>query len=198
MTKQLSLHHPVTISFYDPLSEVHFSGAIMYLIKYLKLADIFTVANLSCGILSIIMSIERNFGLSALLLFIAVIFDVLDGKIAGLMHQRNSFGKQIDSMSDLVSFGVAPMLLFYALQTPAPWVSVLLLFFVTCGMLRLARYNVSEAQGFEGVPITVNGVLFPVLFLVYSKYPASLHAWPLIILIQGLLMISTLKMSRIF
>lgn len=170
----------------------------MFLIKYLKVADIFTVANLSCGILSIIMSIEGNFGLSALLLLIAVIFDILDGKVAGLMHQKNSFGKQIDSMSDLVSFGVAPMLLFYALQTPAPWVSVLLLFFVTCGMFRLARYNISEAQGFEGVPITVNGVLFPALFLIYSNFPASLVAWPFIIVIQGFLMISTVKVSRIF
>lgn len=170
----------------------------MYLIKYLKLADIFTVANLSCGILSIIMSIEGNFALSAILLFIAVIFDVLDGKVAGLMHQKNSFGKQIDSMSDLISFGVAPMFLFYALQTPAPWVSVLLLFFITCGMFRLARYNISEAQGFEGVPITVNGVLFPVLFLIYSNFPESLNVWPFIIVIQGLLMISTLKVLRIF
>ena len=170
----------------------------MYLIKYLKRADFFTVANLSCGIVSIIMSIEGNFVLSATLLFIAVIFDILDGKVAGLMHQKNSFGKQIDSMSDLISFGVAPMFLFYALQTPAPWVSVLLLFFITCGMFRLARYNVSEAQGFEGVPITVNGVLFPVLFLIYSNFPASLNIWPFIIVIQGLLMISTLKISRIF
>ncbi len=170
----------------------------MNILKQLKLADIFTIANLSCGILSIILSMEGNFKLSALLLFIAVIFDVLDGKIAGLMHQKNAFGKQIDSMSDLVSFGVAPMLLFYSLQTPGIGLSILLLFFVVCGMFRLARYNISESPGFEGVPITVNGLLFPVLYLIYSSYPASIHIWPLIILIQGLLMISTVKVSRIF
>ena len=88
----------------------------MNILKQLKFADFFTIANLSCGILSITMSMEGNFKLSALLLFIAVIFDVLDGKIAGLMHQKNLFGKQIDSMSDLVSFGIAPMLLFYSLK----------------------------------------------------------------------------------
>ena len=170
----------------------------MNIVKLLKLADVFTIANLSCGILSITMSMEGNFKLSALLLFMAVIFDVLDGKIAGLMHQKNLFGKQIDSMSDLVSFGVAPMLLFYSLKNPGILVSILLLFFIICGMLRLARYNISETPGFEGVPITVNGVLFPVLFLIYSNYPESLNFWPVIILIQGLLMVSTVKVSRIF
>lgn len=170
----------------------------MNILKLLKLADIFTIANLACGILSITMSMEGEFKLSASLLFMAVIFDVLDGKIAGLMHQKNIFGKQIDSMSDLVSFGVAPMLLFYSLRTPGLWVSILLLFFIVCGMLRLARYNISEAPGFEGVPITINGVLFPVLFVLYLNFPGSLNFWPAIILIQGLLMISSLKVSRIF
>jgi CDP-diacylglycerol--serine O-phosphatidyltransferase len=170
----------------------------MNILKLLKLADMFTIANLSCGILSITMSVEGNFDLSASLLFLAVIFDVLDGKIAGFLHQKNLFGKQIDSMSDLVSFGIAPMLLFYSLNTPDILVSILLVFFIVCGMLRLARYNVSEAPGFEGVPITVNGVLFPILFLIYSNNPVSLNFWPIIILIQSLLMISTVKVSRIF
>ncbi len=170
----------------------------MNILKLLKLADMFTIANLSCGILSITMSVEGNFDLSASLLFLAVIFDVLDGKIAGFLHQKNLFGKQIDSMSDLVSFGIAPMLLFYSLNTPDILVSILLVFFIVCGMLRLARYNVSEAPGFEGVPITVNGVLFPILFLIYSNNPVSLNFWPIIILIQSLLMISTVKISRIF
>ena len=114
------------------------------------------------------------------------------------MHQKNLFGKQIDSMADLVSFGVAPMLLFFSLKTPGILISILLLFFIVCGMLRLARYNISEGPGFEGVPITVNGVLFPILFLIYSNFPGSLKFWPIIILIQGLLMISTIKVSRIF
>lgn len=69
---------------------------------------------------------------------------------------------------------------------------------LSCDTFRLARYDVSEAQGFEGIPIMVNGVLFPVLFLIYSIFPESLNVWPFIIVIQGLLMVSTLKVSRIF
>ena len=170
----------------------------MQILSLMKLADIFTVANLFCGILSILLAIDGYFDLSALLLFLAVVFDVLDGKIAGLLHQKNLFGKQIDSMSDLVSFGVAPALLYYSMSSPGALGIAVSLFFVAFGMLRLARYNISEGTGFEGVPITVNGVLFPLLFLLVSGFPESLTYWPIIFLIQGFLMISTFKIARIF
>ena len=170
----------------------------MNMLSLMKIADIFTVGNLCCGVLSIFLAMDGLFDLSALLLFLAVVFDVLDGKIAGLMHQKNLFGKQIDSMSDLVSFGVAPALLFYSLSSPGILGIIVALFFVACGMLRLARYNISEEAGFEGVPITVNGVLFPLLFLLFSSYPDSLNYWPIIFLIQSVLMISTFKISRLF
>jgi len=127
-----------------------------------------------------------------------VVFDVLDGKIAGLMNQKNLFGKQLDSMSDLVSFGVAPALLFYSLSSPGILGIIVALFFVACGMLRLARYNISEEAGFEGIPITVNGVLFPLLFLLFSRFPESFNYWPIVFLIQSVLMISTFKISRLF
>ena len=170
----------------------------MNMLSLMKIADIFTVGNLCCGVLSIFLAIDGLFDLSALLLFLAVVFDVLDGKIAGLMNQKNLFGKQIDSMSDLVSFGVAPALLFYSLSSPGILGIIVVLFFVACGMLRLARYNISEESGFEGVPITVNGVLFPLLFLLFSRFPESLNYWPIIFLIQSVLMISTFKISRLF
>ena len=101
-------------------------------------------------------------------------------------------------MSDLVSFGVAPALLFYSLSSPGILGIIVALFFVACGMLRLARYNISEEAGFEGLPITVNGVLFPLLFLLFSSFPESLNYWPIIFLIQSVLMISTFKISRLF
>ena len=170
----------------------------MQILSLMKLADIFTVGNLCCGIVSILLAIDGHYDFSALLLFLAVVFDVLDGKIAGLLHQKNLFGKQIDSMSDLVSFGVAPALLYYSMSSPGVFGIAVSLFFVACGMLRLARYNISEGTGFEGVPITVNGVLFPLLFLLVSGFPESLKYWPMVLLIQGFLMISTFKIARIF
>jgi len=94
------------------------TGSDMKILSLMKIADIFTVGNLCCGIISILLAINGLFDSSALLLFLAVVFDVLDGKIAGLLHQKNLFGKQIDSMSDLVSFGVAPALLYYSMSSP--------------------------------------------------------------------------------
>jgi CDP-diacylglycerol--serine O-phosphatidyltransferase len=170
----------------------------MQILSLMKIADIFTVGNLCCGILSILLAIDGHYDISASLLFLAVVFDVMDGKIAGFLHQKNLFGKQIDSMSDLVSFGVAPALLYYSMSSPGVLGIVVSLFFVSCGMLRLARYNISEGAGFEGVPITVNGVLFPLLFLIFSSFPQSLNYWPMFFLIQGFLMVSTIKIARIF
>ncbi len=155
----------------------------MQILSLMKIADIFTVGNLCCGILSILLAIDGHYDISASLLFLAVVFDVMDGKIAGFLHQKNLFGKQIDSMSDLVSFGVAPALLYYSMSSPGVLGIVVSLFFVSCGMLRLARYNISEGAGFEGVPITVNGVLFPLLFLIFSSFPQSLNYWPMFFLI---------------
>jgi CDP-diacylglycerol--serine O-phosphatidyltransferase len=170
----------------------------MQILSLMQIADIFTVGNLCCGILSILLAIDGHYDISASLLFLAVVFDVMDGKIAGFLHQKNLFGKQIDSMSDLVSFGVAPALLYYSMSSPGVLGIVVSLFFVSCGMLRLARYNISEGAGFEGVPITVNGVLFPLLFLIFSSFPQSLNYWPMFFLIQGFLMVSTIKIARIF
>ncbi len=170
----------------------------MSIIGYLKIADFFTIGNLFCGTLSILFAGQGRFELSALLLFSAVVFDVLDGKIAGLLHQKNLFGKQIDSMADLVSFGVAPALLYISLGSPGPVSTMIALFFVACGMLRLARYNVSEGEGFIGIPITVNGVIFPALFFLFTDYPWSIDFWPYVLLLQGVLMVSSFRISRIF
>jgi CDP-diacylglycerol--serine O-phosphatidyltransferase len=192
------IHHSVIGLLYASNKITLTQKSDMNILSLMKIADIFTVGNLFCGILSILLATDGLFDLSALLLFFAVVFDVLDGKIAGLLHQKNLFGKQIDSMSDLVSFGVAPALLYYSLSSPGILGIIVALFFVACGMLRLARYNISEEAGFEGVPITVNGVLFPLLFLLFSSFPESLNYWPMVFLIQSFLMISTFKISRIF
>ncbi|MEI6333714.1 MAG: CDP-alcohol phosphatidyltransferase family protein [Methylococcaceae bacterium] len=69
----------------------------MNMLSLMKIADIFIVGNLCGGVLSIFLAIDGLFDLSALLLFLAVVFDMLDGKIANLLNQKNLFGKQIDS-----------------------------------------------------------------------------------------------------
>jgi len=103
-------------------------------------------------------------------------------------------------LADLISFGVTPAVIFYlsdSLESGA-LKSAIAAIFVSCGMLRLARYNISEGTGFEGVPITVNGVMFPALVFLGAWYPGLYAAWPYLMLIQAVLMVSSLRISRLF
>ena len=114
------------------------------------------------------------------------------------MHQVNSFGKELDSLADLISFGVAPAALYHALHEPRTPIVLILILFIVCGMLRLARYNISTGEGFEGIPITVNGFLFPALYLLYIFKPSSIVIWPVVYATMSILMVSSLKIKRIF
>lgn len=169
----------------------------MNIVRELKVADALTIGNLCCGILALFAAHQQNFDLAISLIFIALVLDTFDGKVATWLHQSNKLGKELDSLCDLVSFGVAPAFFYFALQNPNPSISVILIFFVVCGMLRLARYNVSNCKGFKGVPITVNGVLFPLLYLLSTYYPASMVIWPFVFLFMGILMVSSFRVSRI-
>jgi CDP-diacylglycerol--serine O-phosphatidyltransferase len=168
------------------------------ILRTVKVADIFTAGNLVCGVLSIFAASNAQFGIAAVLLLLALVMDTLDGKVAKLMHQTNSFGKQLDSLADLTSFGVAPAAFYYSLREPGIGSLLILILFTVSGMLRLARYNVSDGEGFEGVPITVNSFIFPALYFVYLLHPATLVVWPAVYATMSVLMVSSLRFKRIF
>lgn len=174
------------------------TGFALNIFRIIKLADLFTMANLCCGVLAIFSAYNAHFGIASLLMLLAIVMDTVDGKIAILMHQANKFGKQLDSLADLISFGVAPATLYHSLHEPGVGVVLILILFVVCGMLRLARYNVSEGEGFEGVPITVNGLLFPALYLLFIFKPDSIVIWPAVYATMSVLMVSSLTLKRIF
>lgn len=166
----------------------------------IKVPDLFTIGNLALGLLAIFSAMDGNLPGAALLILGSMVLDALDGKVALWLNQQNPMGKQLDSLADLVSFGVAPAVIFHQSGAMENQVlqSLVAVFFVSCGMLRLARYNISEGKGFEGVPITVNGVLFPVLALMAVLFPSLYQIWPILLVIQGALMISTIKIARLF
>lgn len=121
--------------------------------------NLFTTGNIFCGFYAIVSVINRNFYNAAWAILAATIFDALDGKVARWTHATSDFGVQYDSLSDLVSFGIAPALLVYVwvLQPVGRigWLAAFL--FVICGALRLARFNVHAAEddgsSFVGLPI---------------------------------------------
>lgn len=131
-----------------------------------------TILGLLCGVYSIILSIEGKFVYGAYALILAALFDGLDGKVARLVRGTSEFGVQLDSLCDVVSFGVAPAIMVYSwVLAPFGRLGLMAMFlFVACGALRLARFNVQagkiSSEYFVGLPIPAaaafiaSGVLF--------------------------------------
>lgn len=126
-----------------------------------NLSHTVTLGNLSLGTFSIIFALEGNYGLSVSLIMLAMLFDGIDGKLAVKLNACSDFGKQLDSLCDVVSFGIAPVILFYTLYLSefGFFGMLILLLFPATGVYRLARFNIapSSSMGFTGLPITIAG-----------------------------------------
>jgi len=192
-------------------------------------ADAFTLANASCGTISIFLCLsyiadERSGQLWAafVLPVIALACDVADGYIARLDKARQSLlGADLDSLADIVSFGVAPAVLGYTLGLRGLWDVVCLTWFVCCGISRLARFNVTSAsltnaatgkvRYFEGTPIPTSVILVLLLAFLYGfnligpgfwwgrweVVDRVFHPFSALFFISGSLMISTIKVPKL-
>ncbi|MBU7013292.1 MAG: CDP-diacylglycerol--serine O-phosphatidyltransferase [Theionarchaea archaeon] len=129
---------------------------------YLKKADILTISNISLGFLAMIFLMRNNIDLAARLILIAVVADGFDGYFARKTETESEFGMNFDSLSDCVSFGIAPALLIYS-YVDYWWIAVVSVVYLVAGILRLARYNVSfkemEEGTFIGMPIPIGALL---------------------------------------
>jgi len=123
------------------------------------LPNLFTTASLLCGFYSIVVSMQGQFETAAWAIMAALVLDGLDGRIARMTNTTSKFGAEYDSLADLVAFGVAPSILAYtwALSPFGKWGWLAAFLFVTCGALRLARFNIQigivESKVFNGLPI---------------------------------------------
>ena len=139
------------------------------------LPNVFTTLNLFFGFYAIISAIRGAFEPAAIYIIIAVVCDILDGKIARATHATSKFGMEYDSLADLVSFGLAPCLMMYlwALQPLGRigWLAAFL--FTVCGALRLARFNTqsgtSGGDHFLGLPIPAAAGMNATIVLIYHK-----------------------------
>ena len=169
--------------------------------KLLKFADFFTLFNVALGLISIVLSVNNNFTYAAFVLLVAVVFDYLDGKIAKAMRQQNVFGKELDSLADTVSFGVAPAIFGFSIMQTALKINQLQITFgiiafttfLFCGILRLARYNIMDLKGsFQGMPITLNGIVIPLAYFL----SVPIRFYPYIYLTLGILMVSSFRIKK--
>ena len=137
------------------------------------LPNLFTSAGLFAGFYSIISTLDGEYWRAAVMVLVAQLCDVLDGRVARLTRSTSSFGIQYDSLADLVAFGVAPGILVYewALKDWGRWGWLAASIYVTCGALRLARFNVQiasvEKRHFVGLPIPAAADVIAATVLLY-------------------------------
>jgi CDP-diacylglycerol--serine O-phosphatidyltransferase len=182
----------------------HFS-----MLRGFHLADLFTIANGFCGVAAVFQAMtflatqnRRNLYLAALLVPLALVMDVLDGRIARWRHQASEMGRELDSLADVISFGVAPAAIAFAAGLDRPLDQLALMYFVGCGLSRLARYNITAG---EGTPIPTSVVPLGLLMLAFHHgdlYPVTIaglrfHLVTLLFVVSGSLMISkTLRIPK--
>lgn len=161
------------------------------------LPNVITGANLVIGMIALAYAIEGKFVIASIMILIAAFLDRFDGKLARKMGTSSEFGKELDSLADLVSFGVAPALTAYLWKLSDMGIAGLLIIilFVLCGALRLARFNIMNVSGyFLGVPITIAGSLVAIIILAAGSAPVFVSAL-LIFLLAGL-MVSSVKLPK--
>jgi CDP-diacylglycerol--serine O-phosphatidyltransferase len=197
------------------------------MIRDFHLADVFTLANGCCGTAAIFLAMDHvraaradKLHAAALLVFAALVFDVMDGRIARWRHDSSAMGRELDSLADVISFGVAPACLAYAAGMTGFLDALTLLYFTACGISRLARYNITaealaaggdKVRYFEGTPIPTSTALVLLLAVltalgrtgaelplgVVALGPFDLHPLVLLFALSGTLMVSkTLRIPK--
>jgi CDP-diacylglycerol--serine O-phosphatidyltransferase len=197
------------------------------MIRSFQLADWITVANAFCGMGALFSAMEFlrtpsapwHLLLACGLIPLALVFDVLDGKVARWRHQASLLGRELDSLADVISFGVAPAAIAYAAGMQGVLDCAVLMVFVGCGVSRLARYNVTadnlagddgKVRYYEGTPIPTSIALIAVLAVAAWQGrlggqlwggsvmlgPWLLHPLVLMFAVSGSLMISTVRIPK--
>ncbi len=164
------------------------------------LPNLFTLAALFGGFYAIVMAIDGRFELAAMGVFCAMVLDSLDGRVARMTNTQSAFGEQMDSLSDMVSFGAAPALVAYvwALKGLGRWGWIAAFVYCACAALRLARFNVNtgvvDKRYFQGLPSPAAAALVAGFIWVMSDLgvKGSAMAWPMFVmcLYAGLTMVT--------
>lgn len=167
------------------------------------LPSLFTVGNIFCGYYAILSTMYGNFGQAANAIGIAIILDILDGRIARLTNSSTDFGLQLDSLADVISFGIAPsvLALVWGLSTvnhKLAWIAAFT--FTICGAMRLARFNVQAGnlKHFVGLPIPAGGGAIAAIVHFFSdpiKNPVGANLMMATVFFLAFLMISTVRYS---
>lgn len=167
------------------------------------LPNLFTSMNIFCGFYAIVAAIDSKFEVAATAILVAMVFDILDGKIARITNTTSQFGIEYDSLADVISFGLAPGLLVYlwALKPLGRlgWLAAFL--YAVCGALRLARFNskadANPSPHFTGLPIPGGAAVNATTILFCQEFAQKFVVSPIVFVIMlfavSFLMVSTIE-----
>jgi CDP-diacylglycerol--serine O-phosphatidyltransferase len=197
------------------------------MIRDFHLADWFTLANAVCGtgalfsMLTYLQTTEvRHVYFACGMVFAALVFDVLDGRVARWRQKSSGMGRELDSLADVISFGVAPAVIGYGCGMQGLYDRMVLTYFVACGVSRLARYNITAAalseggdkvKYFEGTPIPTSLLLVVLMFVAATQDALrdslwfgqvvfagfTLHPMVLLFAVSGSLMVSRIRFPKL-
>jgi len=170
-----------------------------------QLANIISIISLLCGFTSIIFSLEGHFTFASWAIIFSVIFDGIDGQVARMINPPSNFGKELDSLVDVISFGIAPTVLGYIFvyRDFQLFATVALFVYLLCSVMRLAKYNITvkgETKNyFYGLPTTASGGILASFILIYRRYtymPAPI-AFFILVIVLAALMVSKIKYANL-
>lgn len=151
----------------------------MNLVKFIP--NLFTLANLACGVIGIKLVFDGDIENTAYLVFLAAIFDFLDGFLAKTLNAKSEIGKQLDSLADLVTFGVLPGFLYYFFigVHAASELGVIAIIVPLASAYRLAKFNISNDQNdsFKGISTTAHGIFVATLLMIWLNPKTTLDNW---------------------
>lgn len=163
-----------------------------------NLPNLLTIGNLSAGIVSILVAYQGYLEIAVLLVILSMLFDGLDGKAARHFNTQSEFGKELDSLCDIISFGAAPAFIVYSniLYNYGILGVVLTVIFPVAGAIRLARYNTTNSVGnyFSGIPITAAGGILATFTLFCKLIPS--YVIISVVIVLSYLMVSNIKFNN--
>lgn len=163
--------------------------------------NVFTFANLGCGVMSLMMTFQENYKWAAIFILLACLADRYDGRVARLLNVSSDLGKELDSLADLVSFGVAPSILafnVYGFSNLGLLGYLLVILFPIAGAYRLARFNVTQFDGaFFGIPITFAGMFMALYCFITMNYLAPQGVTVIILIALSYLMVCKHRFKKV-
>jgi len=162
------------------------------IVDFVSLPDIFTITNGTLGFLAIYFILIGDLLLASRIVFLCIFFDSFDGFLARRNNNCAEFGRSLDSLSDIISFGIVPSFIFINYGNDSLLSLLLGAIYVISGLLRLSRFNAINSEEYFGLPITIGAIFITLLFIVEIPF----YLYSISVILTSVLFISNFKVKR--